>query len=208
VKIGIVDYGMGNIGSVRAALEYLRADCFVSSDPDALRTADAFILPGVGAFGVAMENLVRLGLPVFLDEQVRRRGKYLLGICLGMQLLAEDSTEEGFHRGLGWIDGHVVALEPSPSMPVPHVGWSAVRRREDDPLMAGLDANAHFYFDHSYHLVCDPAVVTSTCEFERPVVASVRRGTVFATQFHPEKSQRSGLKLLRNFLNVAEKGAS
>lgn len=203
MNIGIIDYGMGNIGSVRGALEYLKVPNFVSSDPQELSNADAFILPGVGAFGVAVENLAARGLPAFLEDEVRRRGKYLLGICLGLQLLARDSTEEGFHEGLGWIEGHVVALEPSPRMPVPHVGWSQVRQEQADPLMKGLPAGAHFYFDHSYHLVCDPKWVTSWCGFERPVVASIRRDNILATQFHPEKSQRSGLKLLRNFCNLA-----
>ena len=203
MNIGIIDYGMGNIGSVRGALDYLGGRYLVSDRPDELRQAEAYILPGVGAFGVAMENLVRRGLPAFLEEEVIQRGKPFLGICLGMQLLARDSTEEGFHQGLGWIDGHVVALEPSPNMPVPHVGWSPLRREQDDPLMRGLEPHAHFYFDHSYHLVCDRAFVSTWCDFEKPVVAAVRRGHIMATQFHPEKSQRSGLKLLRNFLNIA-----
>ena len=203
MRIGIIDYGMGNIGSVRGALEYLRVEHVVSSDLNELARADAFILPGVGAFGVAMENLAARGLPGFLHQQVVVGGKYLLGICLGLQLLAQDSTEEGFHTGLGWIEGHVVALEPSPSTPVPHVGWSPVERRRDDPLFMGLDEHAHFYFDHSFHLVSEAHEVTSWCAFDRPIVASIRRGNIMATQFHPEKSQRSGLKLIRNFCKMA-----
>lgn len=157
MTIGIIDYAMGIIGSVCGALEYLKVPYIVLSLPEELAQADAYILPGVGAFGVAIEYLAARGLlPFFFKSEVRGRGKYLLGICLGLQLLAKDSTEGGFQQGLGWVGGHVVSLEPFPNMPVPHVGWSAVRIEREDPLRTGLPEDAPCYFDHSYHLVCEP----------------------------------------------------
>lgn len=203
LKIAIVDYGLGNIGSIKSALSHLGVDHFVSSDTRELRRASAYILPGVGAFSAAIMNLRRLGLDEVLHEEVRSRGKHFMGICLGLQLLAEDSTEEGFHQGLGWIKGHVVRLQPGAGVPVPHVGWVDIKPCSDDPLFDNLPRNAHFYFDHSYHLVCDPVLVTSWCGSTQPIIASIRLDNIRATQFHPEKSQRSGLKLLRNFCNLA-----
>lgn len=206
VRVALIDYGMGNIGSVQGALARLGAACFVSRRPEELAEADGFILPGVGAFGAAMENLERRGLPAFLREQVVEGGKPFLGICLGMQLLAEDSTEMGFHRGLGWIPGHVVEL-PQTGLRVPHVGWSPLRLPRPDRMWERLDEHAHFFFDHSFHFDCSPDYVAAWCDYGRPLVAAVQKGHIFATQFHPEKSQRSGLKLLRNFLRRVEGGA-
>jgi imidazole glycerol-phosphate synthase subunit HisH len=203
-SIAIIDYGMGNIGSVQSALARLGANCFVSRDLNELATANAFVLPGVGAFGAAMANLESHGLPAFLKEQVVETGKPFLGICLGMQLLAEDSTEMGHYKGLGWIEGHVVELDHNRGRRVPHVGWSPLRWIKMDRMEDRLDPQAHFYFDHSYHLICNPEHVVAWCDYGEPVVAAVQRGNIFATQFHPEKSQRSGLKLLRNFLRFAE----
>jgi glutamine amidotransferase len=198
-RVAIIDYGMGNIGSVQSALARLGAPSFVSNRHEDLARADGFILPGVGAFGAAMANLEQHGLPAFLREQVVEGGKPFLGICLGMQLLAEDSTEMGFHRGLGWIPGHVVEL-PHAGLRVPHVGWSPLRMTGASRMFSHLDEHAHFFFDHSFHFVCDPVYVAAWCDYGQPVVAAVQRDHIFATQFHPEKSQRSGLKLLRNFL--------
>ena len=207
MKVGIIDYGMGNIGSVQTAFRGLGADCFISGRPEELARAAGLVLPGVGAFGAAMANLERQGLPAFLRGQVVEGGKPFLGICLGMQLLAEDSTEMGFHRGLGWIPGHVAELPHAPGLRVPHVGWSPLRLPDAHRMFRRLDDHAHFYFDHSYHFVCAPEFVAAWCDYGAPVAAAVRRGNVFATQFHPEKSQRSGLKLLRNFLDVVQEQA-
>mgnify|MGYP001340457481 CR=1 FL=1 len=206
-RVALVDYGMGNIGSVQGALSRLGASCFVSSKREELARADGFILPGVGAFGAAMANLQRHDLPAFLREHVVEGGKPFLGICLGMQLLADDSTEMGFHRGLGWIPGHVVEL-PQAGLRVPHVGWSPLRLPRPDRMWDRLDEHAHFFFDHSFHFVCDASSVAAWCDYGQPVVAAVQRGHIFATQFHPEKSQRSGLKLLRNFLRRVEEGCA
>jgi glutamine amidotransferase len=202
--LAIIDYGMGNIGSVQGALRQLGADCFVSDRPPELGRADGFILPGVGAFGAAMVNLERQGLPPFLHEQIVEGGKPFLGICLGMQLLAEDSTEMGFHRGLGWIPGHVVELDHRIGLRVPHVGWSALRLPRPHRLFERLDDHAHFYFDHSFHLTCAPGVVAAACDYGIEVTATIQRDNILGVQFHPEKSQRSGLKLLRNFLHIVE----
>jgi len=203
--IVIVDYGMGNLTSVANALRFLGGAPLVSDDPARVREADAIILPGVGAFAQAMENLERRGLVPALSEQVRERGRPFLGICLGMQLLAESSTEMGPHRGLGWIRAHAVELQRDERLPVPHVGWNDVRAVASTPLFTHLPAATNFYFDHSYQLVCDDARdVAAVCAYGADLVAAVHRDNIFAVQFHPEKSQIKGLELLRNFLNYVE----
>jgi len=203
--ICVINYGMGNIGSVCNALDYL-GGCYITSDrKEALEQADALILPGVGAFGAAMENLARLDLIQALTDHVLDRGKPFLGICLGMQLLAEDSHEQGFHRGLGWIKGHVTVLQPSNGFRVPHVGWNNVRFDHPGPLFNRVDNDSHFFFDHGFHFTCNEEVVLATSDYGEPFVAALHKNNIFATQFHPEKSQRNGLKLLRNFLNVTRR---
>lgn len=198
----IVDYGMGNIGSVCNALDFLGGRYIVSNQKEDLAQTDAVILPGVGAFGAAMQNLRQLDLVDELTEQVVHLGKPFLGICLGMQLLAKDSVEQGYTTGLGWIDGHVFDMEPSGGLRVPHVGWNAVRVRQECPLFRRIDEDAHFYFDHSFHLECGEEWIAAACDYGDTYVAAVQKENILAVQFHPEKSQRNGLKLLRNFLNV------
>jgi len=198
--VAIVDYGMGNLASVRNALLFMGLPARICADADDLARADAFILPGVGAFGEAMEQLARRRLIAPLERHVVGRGKPLLGICLGMQLLAERSFEHGTHKGLGWFPGEVLRLPDD--VVVPHVGWSEVVPVRPDPLFEGIEREGCFYFDHSYHLVTDAESVTATVELGGPRIAAVRRKNIFACQFHPEKSQRSGLKLLRNFVRV------
>lgn len=205
-EIVIVNYGMGNLGSVENALRSLDGNFLTSNRRADIERADAIILPGVGAFGAAMENLRRLDLVDTLAEQVLARKKPYLGICLGMQILAKDSVEQGFFAGLGWVDGHVVLL-PADDLSVPHVGWNDIAVREKNPLFARIDDEAHFYFDHSFHLQCRPELVVATCAYGGQVVAAIRQDNIFATQFHPEKSQRNGLKLLRNFLNHVEEAS-
>jgi glutamine amidotransferase len=204
-SIVIIDYGMGNLASVANALRFLGYAPAASSDARRVSEADAIILPGVGAFALAMENLERLGLPGVLREQVLERRKPFLGICLGMQLLAESSTEMGLHRGLGFLRGRVEELRPAGRLPVPHVGWNDVRPVAPSALLDNLPQPTNFYFDHSYHLTCDDAGdVAAVCSYGGDVVAAIQRDNVFATQFHPEKSQTMGLRLLRNFLNFVE----
>ena len=183
------------------AFRLLGLSCDVSGDPGSLEAARALVLPGVGAFGAAMANLQASGLDVALREQVLVKKKPFLGVCLGMQLLAEDSTELGYHKGLGWIPGNVVRMAPRKGLPVPHVGWNTLESSE-------FPREAHFYFDHSYHFQCAPEWVLATCEYGGKWVAAVRRDNILGVQFHPEKSQRSGLKLLRKFVSLSKRGNS
>jgi glutamine amidotransferase len=202
--IGIVDYGLGNLRSVAGAVEKVGFEARVACDLETLTVADKLILPGVGAFGDGMANLSRRGLVGPLTEMVMERGKPLLGICLGSQLIAKRSEEFGAHEGLGWIDAEVLRLQPAdPELRVPHVGWNEVRQVRPCPLFEGVPDASLFYFVHSYRLeAADPALVVGTCDYGGPVVAVVRRANVYATQFHPEKSQKAGLALLKNFLEL------
>lgn len=203
MTVGVVDYGLGNLRSVAGAVERLGQEVVVTSDVGELERAERLILPGVGAFGDGMANLRRLGLVEPLTSLVEQ-GKPMLGICLGAQLMAEGSDEFGTHEGLGWIPGVVRRIRPiDPSLRVPHVGWNLVRKTGESTLLAGIDEGAYFYFVHSYHLVCaDRSLVKGECDYAEGIAAVIERGNVFGTQFHPEKSQLSGLTLLGNFLNA------
>jgi imidazole glycerol-phosphate synthase subunit HisH len=199
--IAIINYGMGNIGSVANAIGRLGAKYIVSGNREDLSRCDAFILPGVGAFPAAMKNLRKLDLLTELTEQVMIKKKPILGICLGMQLLAEDSVEQEFCLGFGWMKGHVRALDASKGHRIPHVGWNNIEILEKEPLFSRIDREAQFYFDHCFHLSCNGDGIAASCEYGSTFVAAIHQENIFATQFHPEKSQRSGLKVLRNFLN-------
>lgn len=199
VLIAIVDYGMGNLRSIANALDYLGITNEITSDPQRLRQADRLILPGVGAFGAAMESLRERRLREPLDEEVRR-GKPILGICLGMQLLAERSSEGGLHEGFGWIEGRVERIETiGATIKVPHIGWNPTELREGSRLFSDVPSPSDFYYVHSYVLHCDAELVAGRCEYGSPVVAAVEHRNVFGTQFHPEKSHAQGLSVLRNF---------
>lgn len=200
LNICILNYGMGNLGSVQNALRFLGVEATIASDRDTLEAAHAYILPGVGAFGEAMHNLRGLGVIKTLEREVLDNRKPLFGICLGMQLLAEDSLEKGKQKGLGWIKGHVVPIEGDATNRVPHVGWNGIDHTGDSAFLK-IEQQGSFYFDHSFHLECDPKLVSATCEHGQTLVAAIRRRNIMATQFHPEKSQRNGLKLLRNFVH-------
>jgi len=202
-NICILNYGMGNLASVRNALRFLSRDAAIISTSAEIEAADAYILPGVGAFGEAMRNLNGLGIIETLELEVLEKGKPLLGICLGLQLLAHDSQEKGFEKGLGWIDGHVVQIPGSGETRVPHVGWNGIDHN-DDPLFFNIEQQGSFYFDHSFHLECDAKLVTAVCEHGRPLIAAFRKRNIMATQFHPEKSQRNGLLMLRNFVQYCD----
>lgn len=200
--IAIVDYGMGNLASVAKAFESLYADVIVTRDPADLSAAERIVLPGVGAFGEGMGKLHELDLVEPLTEQVLVRHKPFLGICLGMELMATDSHEAGYHRGLGWIDGTVRPLaDLAPSLKAIHIGWNDVEPSEGSPLFAHLGDSPNFYFVHQYYVDCrDPALVSGTTEYGGSFAAAVQKGNLLAVQFHPEKSQEAGLALLRNFL--------
>lgn len=202
--IAIVDYGVGNLRSVQKALELVGAAAVVSGDPEALAAARALVLPGVGAFGDGMANLAERRLV----EPVRRHveaGKPLLGICLGMQLLFEESEEMGHHRGLGFLPGRVVRF-PEGDLKVPHVGWNRVWRNGSPRpagshgLLAGIAGGDHAYFVHSYYVLPgEPGDVLATTEYGLAFASVVGRERIWGAQFHPEKSQEVGLRLLANF---------
>lgn len=200
--IAVVDCGTGNLHSVRLAFDRLGAEVAVVQRPEELRHAERIVFPGVGAFGECMRRLHELGFTAALEEEVVRQGKPYLGVCLGLQVLARTGEENGVHAGLGWIPGVVRRLpSDAPQLKIPHVGWNDVQWRTDSPLFAGLRQPTAFYFVHGYHLTPDDADLTAaTCEHGQTFVAAIQRDNVFAVQFHPEKSQRNGLRLLSNFL--------
>ena len=200
-KITIIDYGVGNVRSISNAVNYLDYKVNVSFDPAAIRAADVLILPGVGAFDACMKNLRERNLEPLLHEEVIIRRKPLLGICVGMQMMATVSMENGRHEGLNWIAGEVVKLDLPKIFSVPHVGWNDVRIHCKKPLFDRNDENANFYFDHSYHFVCEPQYRAATCDYGFEVTAAVQKDNIFGVQFHPEKSQTSGLKMFRSFIS-------
>lgn len=200
-KVLVIDYGVGNHQSVINALKFLSCDFMVSGKKEDIVKAKTYIFPGVGAFDEAMKNLHKLGIIGCLEEQVLVKKKPILGICLGMQLLAEDSEENGHSKGLGWIKGHVMELEKSDKFRVPHVGWNNIEVLIKPPLFSRLANNAHFYFDHSFHFVCDEKYISAVCSHGSKVVAAVQKGNILGVQFHPEKSQNNGLRLIKDFLN-------
>lgn len=200
--IGIVDYGLGNLASVAGAIRTLDHEPVVSAAADELARCEKLILPGVGAFGDGMRKLAERHLVDPLTQMVTRDQKPILGICLGAQLMAHNGTEFGRHEGLGWIAGEVVPLAPGdPALRVPHVGWNDLVRTGDSVLFQDLPETALFYFVHSYHLaMADRRTVVGECEYGGRFAAVLQKGRIYATQFHPEKSQRAGLTLLANFL--------
>jgi glutamine amidotransferase len=199
-RIAVADYGIGNLGSVTKAFRWAGADVQLTGDPDALRAADALVLPGDGAFAATMDEVERRGLVPVLREAVAA-GKPLLGICIGMQLLFDESDEHGVHRGLGLLPGRVRRFDDA--LPVPHMGWNALRPRRPHPLLAGLPESAYVYFVHSYFCDAAPEVVIASSDYGRDFAAVVGRGSVLGVQFHPEKSQQVGLHIVANFVGIA-----
>ncbi len=198
LQIAIVDYGMGNLESVAKAFSWLGFDTVITREAEQLERADALVLPGVGAFGEASENIAGAGLVPVLNRLVVEGSKPILGICLGMQLFADEGVEGGTHPGLGWIPGRVVPIDAADGMRVPVVGWGNVTT-SDEILFSGGEAEQCFYFDHSFQFVGSDEYVIARSDWGTPYCAAVRRGHIFGTQFHPEKSQVAGLRLLRNF---------
>ncbi len=198
--IAIVDYGMGNLRSVEKALEFLGAAPVVTRDAKTIARADALILPGVGAFAAAMANLSDLGLIDPILKSVDDN-KPFLGICLGMQLLAEKSYEYGVHEGLGIVKGKVVRFEDT-SLKIPQMGWNLIDPNPDCPIFADVKPADRFYFVHSYYMVCDDDSSAAETEYGIRYTSAVRKGNVFATQFHPEKSGDAGLSVLKRFSEV------
>ena len=201
--IGIVDYGVGNLFSLRSSLQSLGLDACVTADAAALRAADRLILPGVGAFGDAMQKLEATGLVPVLKEQARQ--KPLLGICLGMQLLFEKSREFGEHQGLGFVKGEVCPLAPDladPALKVPQIGWNALQIVRGDPLFRYIQNGEYVYYVHSFYGKFCAESTLAVSEYSIPVTGVVRAGRVYGTQFHPEKSGDTGLRILKAFAEL------
>jgi glutamine amidotransferase len=200
-RVAIVDHGLCNLDSIRRATEECGGQPFITDNPKELADAQRIILPGVGAFPDAMRNLRAKGLDKALREQVIDNHVPMLGICLGMQLLATRGFEVEETEGLGFIPGEVRKMEPGPGERIPHIGWDEVTFPRESPLFAGIPTNKDFYFVHSFHLVpTDKADIIGACSYAGGFAAAVQRNNIWATQFHPEKSQRVGFAVLRNFL--------
>lgn len=203
-RVALLDYGMGNLHSVRKQLRVLGLEPFVASDPSDLSRADKIILPGVGHFAKAMSNLAALGLVEALNSAVKEQGKPLLGICLGMQLLGRHS-EEGSVAGLDWIDAKVIRFQVSDPRiyKVPHTGWNTMSLVRSSALLKGIPDQGEFYFVHAYHMqVEDDSLVIGRTDYENSFVSAVESGNIYGVQFHPEKSYDLGRQLFRNFLDL------
>lgn len=224
-RLAIIDYGSGNLRSVQKAFEHVAdagTNVTITSDPAALDAATHIVLPGVGAFGDCIAGLNALpGLRDALERNVRGARKPFLGICVGMQLLFDEGHEHGVHQGLGWIAGKIIRLSddrcqvsekhtspatchlPPVTLKIPHMGWNELRISTPHPLLQDLKNGDHAYFVHSYHASCDsPSSIVATVDYGGPVTAIVAQDNIMGTQFHPEKSQQTGLNLLRNFLKL------
>jgi glutamine amidotransferase len=211
-SVVIIDYGSGNLRSAAKAFERaareasLDISILVTADAKAVDAADRVVLPGVGAYGDCRRGLDAVpGMVEALTRAVIEGGRPFLGICVGMQLMASWGREHGDTKGLDWIAGEVTALTPAdPALKIPHMGWNELKIERDHPVLAGIEDGAHAYFVHSYHFVADdPAHVLATVDYGGPVTAAIGRDNLVGTQFHPEKSQVTGLKLITNFLKWA-----
>lgn len=205
MDIKIVDYGAGNLGSVHQAFWTAGAEPEITSDPHEIANAERIVLPGVGAAGAALEQIRARGLDKAMDI-ARQKGTPIFGICLGLQIMAEEIDEYGIHRGLGWMKGKVSRI--SDSVRVPHMGWAKIETTERaDNLIGTSERDRHFYFCHSNRLYLDEGVTAATVRHGEDFTVAVRFGNIFAVQFHPEKSQLAGQKLIQRFLAWSPQGA-
>lgn len=202
--VGIIDYKMGNVASVKKAFDKIGAKNMLSNNAEEILNASHLVLPGVGAFGDGMENLRNLNLIDLLNDAVITQRKPFLGICLGMQLIAEKGYEFGINKGFGWIKGEAVKLDTSGNLRLPHIGWDNIEIKNNSLLFKNIPNNSDFYFVHSFHLKCnDASIITSICDYGKKFAASIQKDNIFAVQFHPEKSQEKGLQILKNFIEYA-----
>ena len=200
--IGIIDYDAGNIRSVEKALSYLGEKTVVSRDPDILKSVDKVTLPGVGSFGQAMENLHRYELVPVIRDMIED-GKPFLGICLGLQLLFESSEESPGAEGLGILKGKILKIPSSPGLKIPHMGWNSLQLQNNGRLFRNIPQDTYVYFVHSYYLQAqEPEIVKAVTGYGTEIHASVEKDNVFACQFHPEKSGKYGLEILKNFAEL------
>lgn len=200
--IAIIDYDAGNIRSVEKALKFLGQETAVTRDREVILKADKVVLPGVGAFGDAMEKLCQYGLEPVIRE-VAEAGTPFLGICLGLQLLFERSDETPGVPGLGILKGEILRIPESEGLKIPHMGWNSLTYPNEGRLFRGIPEDSYVYFVHSYYLkAADESIVTAVAEYGTCIHASVEKGNVFACQFHPEKSSETGLKILKNFVEL------
>ncbi|MCD4761437.1 imidazole glycerol phosphate synthase subunit HisH [bacterium] len=198
----IIDYNMGNVASVKKAFKKISSEAIISKDKEKIKKAKYIVLPGVGAFGDGMKNLKKFDLIEPLYKKVIKEKTPFLGICLGMQLLAEKSFEFGEHHGLGWIRGEVIKLNTKKNLRLPHIGWNDIKIKQKNKIFKNI-TDYNFYFVHSYRLIPDnKSIITSTCQYGDEFASSIQQNNIFATQFHPEKSQITGLQLLKNFLGL------
>ncbi len=205
--VTILDYGAGNLKSVEKALLSLGAEPLITRDRDKILASDHIILPGVGAFGDAMENLKKYGLDQVIYEAVERKIPFL-GICLGLQLLFESSEESPGVAGLGVLKGKILRIPDCPGLKIPHMGWNSLELSNEGRLFAGIPENTYVYFVHSYYLQAkDPKIVKASTVYSTRIHASVEQDNVFACQFHPEKSSHFGLKILENFIGIPGGGS-
>ncbi len=204
--IAIIDYDAGNIKSVEKALLSMGETPVLTRDPEVILQADHIILPGVGSFGDAMENLTKFGLVDVIHKAIDRKIPFL-GICLGLQLLFESSEETPGVAGLGILKGKIVRIPEGSGLKIPHMGWNSLTVRKGASLFKGLEKEPYVYFVHSYYLQAeDPDIVAATAQYGVIIHASVEKGNVFACQFHPEKSSKTGLAILKNFLEQRREG--
>ena len=203
--IAIIDYDSGNLRSVEKALAHLGEKTVLTRDGEEILSAEKIILPGVGAFGNAMENLHRFGLVEVIHEAVRRQIPFL-GICLGLQLLFEKSEESPGVDGLGVLRGEILKIPHGEGLKIPHMGWNSLRLQNHGHLFRDIPGDAYVYFVHSYYLrAAEPSIVKAVASYGVPIHASVEQGSVFACQFHPEKRSRTGLQILKNFASIGRR---
>ena len=200
--IAIIDYGAGNIQSVSKALAHIGCEAFITRDKDKILKADGAVLPGVGSFGDTMDTMTEYGIKDTVIEYTKS-GKPFLGICLGLQLLFPKSEESPDAKGLGIFDGSITKIPSGEGLKIPHIGWNSLDIKKSDGLFKGIGKNPYVYFVHSYFLnASDKSIVSAQTEYGVTIDAAVEKGNVYATQFHPEKSGETGLKILRNFADI------